>query len=153
MINNPLGTEVFWSDCQQCAISGCQSMTFSSSPAAAAAQKRKLCVMWDWAMPAPSPLPTLQFTAGLHLSRAGSASWQPQREPHHQHCPALGSTSVNWVQLRAGFILILTNQLIRVQNNILRLGKSFWLWKILKFILVFLAQTTWRLSAKLYKTN
>lgn len=76
-----------------------------------------------------------------------------QCEPHHQHCPGLGSTSINQVQPWVVFILILTNQLIRVQNNILRLGKSFWLWKIFKFILGFLAQTTWRLSAKLHKTN
>lgn len=105
----------------------------------------KLCVIWGWAMP----------TSTAHTSgpSEGWASWHPQCEPQHQHCPGLVSTSIDWVQPRVVFFLILTNQLITVQNNILRLGKSFWLWKILKFILVLLAQTTWRLSAKLHKTN
>lgn len=120
-------------------------------PSSCSPHTTKLCVIRGWAC--QPPLPTLQVPAGTHLGSAGWAPWHHQCEPHHQHCPALVSTSIDWVQPRVVFFLILTNQLIRVQNNILRLGKSFWLWKILKFILVLLAQTTWRLSAKLHKTN
>lgn len=154
MINNPLGQR-----CPGHAVSNVPSLAMSQwhFPAAQQLQptqkKKTLChVRLGDAnlLTAHTSLPTLKFTAGLHLGSEGWASWQ---SPVWAPQSALGSTAINWVQPRVVFILILTNQLIRVQNNILKLGKSFWLWKILKFILVFLAQTTWRLSAKPHKTN
>lgn len=73
MINNALGQRCSGQTVPSLAVS---QWHFPAAQQLQLTQKWKLCVIWDWAMPTSSSLPTLQFPEELHLGSDGWASWQ-----------------------------------------------------------------------------